>query len=111
MWREAVETLVLLLAPSAPYAAEELWEQLGNEYSVHTAPWPTWDDALLVQSTVEIVVQVNDKMRDRITLAADASEDEAKRAALASERVAQLLNGSEPRRVIYVPKKLVNIVQ
>jgi leucyl-tRNA synthetase len=109
-WREAVETLVQLLSPSAPYAAEELWELLGKPYSIHLQPWPEWDEALLAERTVEIVVQVNGKMRDRITIPADATEEEATRRALATERVAGMLNGGSARKVIYVPGRLVNVV-
>ena len=109
-WRTAVETLVSLLGPAAPYAAEELWEQLGMPYSIHTQPWPTWDETLLIRRTVEIVLQVNGKVRDRVTVAPDASEDDVRALAFANDRVATVLNGGEPRKVIYVPGKLLNIV-
>ena len=109
-WRAAVETLVSLLGPAAPYAAEELWEQLGMPYSIHTHPWPTWDETLLIRRTVEIVLQVNGKVRDRVTVAPDASEDDVRALAFANDRVAGMLNGGEPRKVIYVPGKLLNIV-
>jgi len=109
-WRTGIETLVSLLGPAAPFAAEELWEQMGMAYSIHTQPWPTWDESLLVRQRVEIVLQVNGKLRDRITVTADAPEGDVTALAMANERVASALAGSIPRKVIYVPGKLVNIV-
>ena len=67
-WREAVEALVLLMAPSTPYVAEELWERLGKPYSVHLQSWPPFDESLAKQETAEIVVQINGKVRDRINI-------------------------------------------
>ncbi len=109
-WDRAVETLVLLTAPFAPHVAEELWERRGKPYSVHRQAWPAFDEALAVEETVEIAVQVNGKVRDRLTLPAGAGEDEALELALASERVRGHTGGSAPRRVIYVPGKLLNVV-
>ena len=109
-WDRSVETLILLTAPLAPHVAEELWERRGKPYSVHQRDWPAFDEALVAEETVEIVVQVNGKVRDRLTLPADASEDAARERALASERVKGWVEGKEPRRVIYVPGKLLNIV-
>ena len=77
---------------------------------MHQQDWPAFDESLVVEETVEIVVQVNGKVRDRVTLPVDASEDDALARALASERVANWVEGKEPRRVIYVPGKLLNIV-
>ena len=74
-WRFAVTTLVSLLAPSAPHVAEEMWEMLGHEYSIHTAEWPSWDEALTIDAMVEIAIQVNGKPRDRISVPNDATED------------------------------------
>ena len=109
-WDRAVETLVLLTAPFAPHVAEELWERRGKPYSVHRQAWPAFDEALAVEETVEIAVQVNGKVRDRLALPAGAGEDEALALALASERVRGHMGGSAPRRVIYVPGKLLNVV-
>ena len=109
-WERSVETLILLIAPLAPHVTEELWERRGKPYSVHQQAWPEFDESLVVEETVEIVVQVNGRVRDRLTLAADASEDEARERALASDRVRGWVEGKEPRRVIYVPGKLLNIV-
>ncbi len=109
-WDRSVETLILLTAPLAPHIAEELWERRGQPYSVHLRAWPEFDEALVAEETVEIVVQVNGKVRDRLTLPAGATEAAARERALASERVQAWTEGKEPRRVIYVPGKLLNIV-
>ena len=109
-WERSVETLILLIAPLAPHVTEELWERRGKPYSVHQQAWPEFDESLVVEETVEIVVQVNGRVRDRLTLATDASEDDARERALASDRVRGWVEGKEPRRVIYVPGKLLNIV-
>ena len=109
-WERSVETLILLTAPLAPHVAEELWEQRGKPYSVHQQAWPEFDESLVAEDTVEIVVQVNGKVRDHVTLPVDAGEEDALAAALASERVQGWVEGKEPRRVIYVPGKLLNIV-
>jgi leucyl-tRNA synthetase len=109
-WREAIETLVLLMAPSTPYVAEELWERLGRPYSVHRQAWPVADPALIREELVEVVVQVNGKVRDRLRVAADLSEAEARTLALASERVRELLGERAPAKIVYVPGRLLNIV-
>jgi len=109
-WREGLETLVLLMAPSTPYVAEELWQRLGRPYSVHLQEWPTYDPALTRDTTVELVIQVNGKLRDKINAPADLPEDAARALALGSERVRDLLGGKEPSKVIYVPGRLVNVV-
>ncbi|MGI8643035.1 MAG: leucine--tRNA ligase [Thermomicrobiales bacterium] len=109
-WREAVETLVLLMAPSTPFVAEELWEALGKPYSVHDQSWPEADESLSVVEEVELVVQVNGKVRDRVSVATDLSEADARNLALGLERIKSELNDRAPRKVIHVPNRLVNIV-
>jgi leucyl-tRNA synthetase len=109
-WKRAIETLVLLMAPSTPYVAEEMWHMLGNEYSVHQQNWPTYVEELIKDDVVEIAVQVNGKVRDKVMLAADASEADALQVARASERVQQFAGDAEPRRIIYVPGRLLNII-
>jgi len=109
-WQFTLEALIKLVAPFAPHVADELWQQLGQEGSVHVAPWPTWDDALLVEDTVTIAVQVNGKVRAELTLAKDVSKEDLEAAALANERVQEFVGGKEPERVIVVPGRLVNIV-
>ena len=109
-WSEAVEKMILLMAPLTPHLAEELWSRRSGTYSVHRQSWPEWDDELASEDEVTLVVQVNGKLRDRIAVPADIGEAAAKELALASERVRKHLGGKEPRKVIYVPGKLVNIV-
>jgi leucyl-tRNA synthetase len=108
--REAAETLVLLVAPLAPHVAEELWSRLGNAGSLARAPWPTADPSLLVSDTITLAVQVNGKRRDEIEVPADAAEEAVRALALASDKVQKHLEGREPRKVIVVPGRLVNIV-
>ena len=107
---EAIETIVLMLAPFAPFLAEELWERLGRPHSVHQQPWPAYDPNLIEADTVTLVVQVNGKVRDRLEVSPDIEEDAARTQAVASPRVAPLLAGKPPRRVVYVPGRLINIV-
>jgi leucyl-tRNA synthetase len=107
--RFAAETAVSLIQPYAPHIAEELWERLGHK-RLWEAPWPVADPALLEVDTVEVVVQVNGKIRDRLHVAADVGEDELVALARASERVGEYLNGQEPARTVVVPGKLVNFV-
>ena len=107
--RFAAETAVSLMQPYAPHVAEELWERLGGE-RLWEQPWPVADPALLERETVEIVLQVNGKLRDRLQVPASISEDELVALARSSERVRAHLNGGEPRKTIVVPGKLVNFV-
>ena len=109
-WNEGLESLVKLMAPLAPHITEELWARMGKPYSVHQQSWPQFDESLLQVDEVEVVVQVNGKVRSRVTLAVGASEDAAREAALADERVQEHLRGREPKRVIYVEGKLINVV-
>ena len=109
-WNEGLEATILLTAPLAPHITEELWQRLGRKYSIHNASWPKFDAELARDETVEVVVQVNGKVRDRLTLAPDASEAEALAAAKASDKVAVFLGDRPMLRVVYVPGRLVNIV-
>jgi leucyl-tRNA synthetase len=105
----AVDTVLLLMAPMAPHVTAELWERRRGDH-VHVQPWPVADAALAARDTVTMVVQVNGKVRDRIEVDAEIGEDDAVATALASENVQAHLNGSEPKKVIARPPKLVNIV-
>jgi leucyl-tRNA synthetase len=109
-WREAIQTLVTLMAPAFPHVAEELWARIGQSYSVHQQPWPAWDEALAKEDTVEIAIQINGKVRDKIDVPVDIGEEEAKAQALATEGVKRFIDGKPPVKVIYVPGRLVNIV-
>jgi len=109
-WNEAIETMLLLVAPLAPHITEELWERLGKPYSIHLQRWPAYDPELAKDDEVEVVVQVNGKVRGHLRLAPDAPEEVARQRALELERVRAALDGATPRRVIYVPGKLLNFV-
>jgi leucyl-tRNA synthetase len=101
-----------ILAPFAPHLAEELWEKIGGVGSVHArgAGWPVYDPSKLTAATFELVLQVNGKVRDRVQVSSDLSEEEAKRRALGSEAVQKALGGASPKQVIYVKGRLVNVV-
>ena len=109
-WREALATLAQLLAPFAPHIAEEMWSQLGNDSSVHVDHWPTWDEAYLIADVVTVVVQVNGKLRAKLDVPADASEEEVTSMALSHEKIATFVGDKKPAKIIYVPARLVNIV-
>jgi len=109
-WEEALRSLILMLAPVAPHLAEELWERIGGPYSVHTQAWPTYDPELARTPEVTLVVQVDGRVRDRLTVPEDLPEAEARALALASERVRQHLDGRRVKDVVYVPGRVVNIV-
>lgn len=110
VWREALESLVACIAPFAPHVADEMWHELGNESSVQRDSWPQWDEALTVEDTITIAVQINGKVRAEVQVAKDTDKAELERAALANERVQEMLAGATPKRVIVVPGRLVNIV-
>jgi leucyl-tRNA synthetase len=119
-WRDAIDALLLLMAPSAPHLAEELWERAsaeggsasggGHAYSIHNHTWPQWDEELAREEEITLVVQVNGKLRDRLQVPVDVTEETAKELALASARVRAHTDGKQMLRVIYVPGRLVNVV-
>jgi leucyl-tRNA synthetase len=109
-WKEAQEIYLKMMAPVAPHVSEELWSQMGKPYSIHQQAWPTVDEAATKEDSIEIPVQVNGKVRDRIVVPADANEEQIKSAALASEAIQKFLEGQEPKKVIVANGRLVNIV-
>jgi leucyl-tRNA synthetase len=109
-WRDALRTFILVLAPFAPHHAEDMWALVGLPYSVHEQAWPEWDEGLIVEDEITLVVQVNGKLRDRIEAPADVSEEAAKELALASAKVRPHIEGREIRKSVYVPGRLVNFV-
>lgn len=109
-WQEAVDTLLLLLAPIAPHITEELWAQRGHAYSIHQQPWPQWDADVAKEDTITLVVQVNGRVRDKLEVPADLDDEAVKQIALSSDKTQGWLDGKEPRKVIVVRGKLVNIV-
>ena len=108
-WKEAMATLLLLLAPTAPHLAEELWSRTGHQYSIHNQPWPKWDEALAKEEKITLVIQVNGRVRDRIIVPASTTEVEATQIAAESTRVKPYLEGKE-FKTYYVTGKLVNFV-
>jgi leucyl-tRNA synthetase len=108
--RKVLETLVLILSPFAPHLAEELWSALGHNPTLAYQPWPQFDEALTKSDQVEVPIQVNGKLRARKTVPADIDDESLRKLALADERVRGLLEGKQVKKVIVVPKKLVNIV-
>jgi leucyl-tRNA synthetase len=108
--REAIETVVMLLSPFVPHFAEELWEALGNRESIIKTRWPDYDPEAVLEDEILIVIQINGRLRDRMTIPVSYGEEEVKTWALRSERIRKLVEGKEIKRVILVPKKLVNIV-
>ncbi len=109
-WREAQEVFLQMMAPVTPHIAEELWARLGKPYSIHTSKWPAVDEAAAKADEIELVVQVNGKLRDKIVVPAGTSEADMQAAALASETVQKFLEGKTPKKVIVAGGKLVNIV-
>jgi leucyl-tRNA synthetase len=103
-------TLVLMIAPFAPHIAEELWQRLGHAGSLAYEPWPRADPAMLRDDSVEVPVQVNGKLRGRVTVAADADGAALEKAALADPKVAAALEGRQPKKIIVIPKKMVSIL-
>ena len=110
VWRQALEKLILLVAPFAPHIAEELWAELGHKTSVHLSPWPTWDEALVKEDLITLAVQINGKVRAEISLPADLTEAAAIEAAKSEPKVAELLKGKQLKRAIFVPGRLVSLV-
>lgn len=108
-WRFALTTLLQLVAPFAPHVSEELWKQLGNKESIHQAHWPKWDDKFLATDSVTIVVQVNGKVRANLQVPADSDQHSVEKAARADENVRKFVSG-DPKKVIFVPNKLINFV-
>ncbi|MFA5892561.1 MAG: leucine--tRNA ligase [Candidatus Margulisiibacteriota bacterium] len=108
--KESLNSLLLLTTPFAPHLADELWHQLGNKDSICKQPWPAYDPELVKESEITIPVQVNGKLRDTILVAAEAGEDEIKTKAQANEKVRSFVADKQIVKIIYVPKKLVNIV-
>jgi leucyl-tRNA synthetase len=104
------ELLITLLSPFAPHITEELWEKLGNKESIFKEKWPKYDPKLIKDEEIELVVQVNGKVRDRLKTSADISEEEAKKLAIASEKVKNYIAGKEIKKAIFVKGKLINFV-
>ena len=109
-WKEALGALARLIAPFAPHMAAEIWQEMGHEMTIEEAGWPIWESSLLEESMVTIIVQVNGKLRGKITVAADADPESIKEQAIAEPNAARFIGEKEPAKVIYIPGRLVNIV-
>jgi leucyl-tRNA synthetase len=109
-WNEAVDIYLRMMAPVTPHVAEELWSFLGKPYSIHQQRWPEVDLAAAAEELITLIVQIDGKLRDRILVPADISDEDARNAALESEAVKKFLAGNPPRKVVVVPRRLVNIV-
>jgi leucyl-tRNA synthetase len=109
-WEEAQDLYLRMMAPAAPHITEELWNLAGKPYSVHLQSWPEVDEEAAAEEQITLVLQVNGKVRDRVIVPVDVSEEQAREVALQSEAIQRHLAGKEPRKVILVPGKLVNIV-
>jgi leucyl-tRNA synthetase len=114
-WDEAVRLLVLMLAPAAPHITEEIWSRrlaaAGEPWrSIHTERWPEWEAALVAERTVELPIQVNGKLRDRVEVPAGLPQDELERIVLARENVQAALGGRAPDKIVHAGGRLVNLV-
>jgi len=109
-WEESIDILLRLLAPTTPHLAEELWQRTGREYSIHNQSWPHWDETLVKEEEITLVVQVNSKLRDRIMVPVSITEAEARELVLERERVKPYIAGKQINKIIYVPGRLINIV-
>jgi len=107
---ELAETLTLLLAPFAPHLGEEMWQQLGRRQTVYRAPWPVFDAAAAADEAVNIMIQINGKIRDKISVALDCDEETVKAEALRSEKTKQLLAGRQVVKMIFIKNKMLSIV-
>ncbi|AOY76874.1 leucine--tRNA ligase [Clostridium formicaceticum] len=110
LFREGIETVILLLAPFAPHITEELWQKIGKNTRIYLTQWPTYDPKAIVKEEVEIVVQVNGKLREKMMLPANITKEDMEKLAVENEKIQQFIQGKEVKKVIAVPKKLVNIV-
>ncbi len=110
VWQEAIKALLLMLAPTAPHLTEELWERIGYAYSIHNQSFPIWEEVLAAADEITLVIQVNGKVREKLSVPASIGEEEAKEIALSQEKIKNHLDNHEIVKVIYIPRKLVNIV-
>lgn len=109
-WQEAVKTLLLLIAPACPHLAEEIWTKLGYGYSIHNQSWPVFNPALAAEEDIEVVLQINGKIREKIVVPIDSDQERLKELALAHPTIQPMLEGKTIRKVIVVPNRLVNLV-
>jgi leucyl-tRNA synthetase len=109
-WQQSIEHLVILMAPFAPHLSAELWEQLGHTEKLDFAPWPIWDENMLIVDTIDLPVQINGKMRGMLQVSLDANEEQVVELAKNNEKIAPHLKDKELQKVIYIPQRIINIV-
>ena len=110
IWNDCVTKFLLMLAPFAPHLAEELWERAGHPYSIHNQPFPEWDSGLSAEELITVIVQVNGRLRERIEVPVSVEESDVKEMALSSPKIKPYIDNQQLKNLIYVPKKLLNIV-
>ncbi len=108
--RMIVEEILIMLAPFAPHFTEEIWQKLGNDFSIHEKEWPKYSEEALKKDEIEVVIQINGRVRDRMMVSSDSDEESLRQKALTREKVLKYTDGSEVKKVIVVPEKLVNVV-
>jgi len=107
---DLLSKFAILLSPFAPHLAEELWESLGNKQSIFKQKWPKFDKKLIQEKTWQLIIQINGKVRDKIEVKKGISEKQVKELALAQEKIQKWLKNKKPKKIIYVPDRLVNLV-
>ena len=110
IWGDALKVLSQLIAPFAPHMADELWQQFGGSECIQNVKWPTWDDNLITEQNITVIVQVNGKLRAKMEVSKDINEDEVKKLAISQENVKKFIGNKKPIKTIYIPGRLVNIV-
>jgi leucyl-tRNA synthetase len=108
--KDVLERFLILLAPFAPHITEELWHQIGHSDSIHLQSWPKWDPELVKEEIITLVIQINGKVRDKIEVESDISEEKAKELAISREKIKKWIKGKKIKKVVFVPGKLINIV-
>jgi len=108
--KECVETVIVILAPFAPHLGDELWSMIGKDGSIFSISWPKYDDSALVQDEVEVVVQVNGKVRDKMNIPANTSKEDMEKLAMENTKIKDFVEGKTVVKIVGVPNKLVNIV-
>ena len=110
IWKETIDNLLLLLSPFCPHIAEELWEIVGNNYSIHQQSWPEYIESFTKEENIKIPIQINGKLREHILIPRNATETEVLELAKKLERWSEIVGSNEIIRIIYVPERLLNIV-
>ena len=109
-WVEAIESLILMLSPMAPHITEEIWQKLGNNLSIHSQKFPSWNEELLKEDLITLVIQVNGRVRDTLEVPSESDEPEINQLALNSSKVKKHIDGKNILKTIYIKGKLINIV-